>query len=76
MKQRGLSTECVEAVLEFGQEFFRKGGCVYLVTKKIANKMYNLGCDRHLVEKVEGTYVVVANGFVLTVAHKTTNFKY
>ena len=75
MQQRGITPECVEAVIAFGREQFRAGGYVYLATRRVVKKMLNGGISKEVALRSHGVYVVVIGGHVTTAAHKSTNFK-
>ena len=75
MQQRGIRRECVEAVITFGREQFRKGGYVYLSTRKVVREMLKRGVPKNVALRTSGIYVVVTAGLVTTVAHKSTKFK-
>ena len=75
MQQRGIAQECVEAVIAFGKEQSRRGGFVYLATRRTVEKMLKMGVPKRVALRSLGVYVVVAGGLVATTGHKTTKFK-
>ncbi|VEL97564.1 uncharacterized protein DUF4258 [Alteromonas sp. 76-1] len=75
-QQRGIKLDVIEAVIDYGHEFYRRGGHVYLCKKKTVAAMERNGLKPQFTERCKGIYVVVEDGVVKTVAHKTTSFKF
>jgi hypothetical protein len=75
MQQRGISKECLEQVINYGQEHYRTGAFLYLATKTVIKKMVLKGVSRTTANRCKGIYVVVQNGEIKTVAHKFKRFR-
>lgn len=75
-KQRGISHDVVEAVIDFGVEFHKGGGHVYLCTKVSETGMTENGISSQFASRCRGVYVVIQDGAVKTVAHKYKRFKH
>lgn len=69
MQQRGIKQSVVEAILAWGQETQEKGAFIYKGTKRTARNMIDNGCQRVEAERVLGKYVVVCDGWIVTVCH-------
>ncbi|MCT8988307.1 DUF4258 domain-containing protein [Shewanella phaeophyticola] len=75
MQQRGFTEELIQAILDFGKEYFRKGSIVYLADKGCIKELIKMGYSKYFCEKCKGRYVVVSHtGDILTVAHKHKHF--
>tara|TARA_Y100001956_G_C3965633_1_gene118641 strand:+ start:209 stop:466 length:258 start_codon:yes stop_codon:yes gene_type:complete len=75
-QQRGIEINTVETVINYGDEYQRNGGHIYLCKKAAIKAMTIDGLSHHQIEKCSSVYVVVENGVVKTVAHKTKKFKF
>ncbi|MFC3092977.1 DUF4258 domain-containing protein [Alteromonas sediminis] len=68
MKQRGFSLNQVELIIRYGEERHSKGAFVYTCTKKTCQHLRDCGQSLKDVEKCRGSYAVVSDGIVITVA--------
>lgn len=69
IKQRGFRQEHVDFIVRHGSKQ-RVGSAVrYSITRRIAKSLSFKGVSKDLVEKCKSTYVVSAEGVVITVAH-------
>jgi hypothetical protein len=70
MQQRAVSLNCVEAIINFGDESIHANGAIYLCTKRVLKRLIDSGMFIHKAERCKGIYVVVQDGVVRTVAHR------
>ena len=70
MQQRGIKLNVVNAVIEFGEEYFCPKGILYLCSKKSIRKLLNCGVPTSQTKRYKGVYVVIQDGLVQTVGHR------
>jgi len=76
MQQRGVTEPMVDLVLDYGSVDYHRGAEVISITKRDWKKICrDKACPKQLLDKLRNCYLVWANGFVVTVGHKTTHFK-
>ena len=70
MQQRGVKAEIIDIILEWGTSYVTHGDELFYIPKKIAKKVLRNGSGMS-VDDVTGIYLIMRNGKVHTVAHKT-----
>jgi hypothetical protein len=69
MQQRGFDVHHIDLIVQFGLEKHIRGAYVYTCTKKMSRLLKDEGVAAQDIEKCQSSYVVVAAGIVVTVAH-------
>lgn len=75
MQQRGFNQTIVDNVINYGNCIHRHGADVYFVSKKRIFCMLKRGVNQKEAFKCRGVYVVILNGFVITVAYQLRKFR-
>ncbi|MBL0629003.1 DUF4258 domain-containing protein [Aeromonas jandaei] len=76
MQQRGIAPELVELLLSIGRSFYHQGReLVYLDRKGVTMLQAEYGVPAECCQRLRGHYLVLQDGEIVTVGHKTTHFK-
>jgi hypothetical protein len=76
MQQRGIAPELVELLLSIGRSAYHQGReLVYLDRKGVAMLQAEYGVPEECCQRLRGHYLVLQDGEIVTVGHKTTHFK-
>jgi hypothetical protein len=75
MKQRGFACEVIDPLINYGREYYRHGAVAFLGDTRCIKKLQKQGLAQWIIEKCKGSYVVLSEGVVITVGHKTKHFK-
>lgn len=70
MKQRGISLQQLDAILNYGDERFVHGSVSYFHSLKSENEMKNEGYTPSNIEKCRGVYAVCNGEVIITVCHQ------
>jgi hypothetical protein len=70
MNQRGINSNVVETIIDWGVSFVCHGADLYYLPKKAIKRLAKSRLLTQSPEKYVGIYVVVQDGEVKTVAHK------
>ena len=76
MQQRGIAPELVELLLNIGRSSYHQGReLVYLDRKGVTMLQAEYGLPAECCQRLRGHYLVLQDGEIVTVGHKTTHFK-
>lgn len=79
MRQRGISTEAVDAILAYGMRQRHRGADIYYLDKKSRRRLAGaFGRERYSkLERALDSYVVVSDdGAIVTAAHRLQRLKF
>lgn len=76
MQQRGISEQIVEHLLAFGRTSYHKGREVVYFDHRTLSRLQRVGevCPQ-ICQKLRRHYLVLQDGDVVTVGHRTVHFK-
>lgn len=76
MQQRGVSGLMVDLLIDYGAVDYHRGAQVIWLDKRGWRQLCReLPCPKQILDKVRRCYLVMAEGIIVTVGHKTTHFK-
>ena len=76
MQQRGIASELVELLLSIGRSaYHQERELVYLDRKGLVMLQAECGLPTEYCQRLRRHYLVLQDGEIVTVGHKTTHFK-
>lgn len=76
MQQRGISEQIVEHLLAFGRTSYHKGREVVYFDHQTLSRLQRVGeVSQQICQKLRRHYLVLQDGDVVTVGHRTVHFK-
>jgi len=76
MQQRGVTGAMIDLVLDYGSVDYHRGAEVISITKHDWEKICrDRPCPLQMLDKLRNCYLVFADGYIVTVGHRTTHFK-
>ncbi|WP_429102431.1 DUF4258 domain-containing protein [Aeromonas veronii] len=76
MQQRGIAPELVDRLLSLGRSAYHQGReLVYLDRKGVAMLQAEYGLPAECCQRLHRHYLVLHDGEIVTVGHKTTHIK-
>ncbi|MGL5497442.1 MAG: DUF4258 domain-containing protein [Aeromonas sobria] len=76
MQQRGTASELVELLLSIGRSVYHQGReLVYLDRRGLAMLQIGCGLSAQFCQRLRRHYLVLQDGEIVTIGHKTTHFK-
>lgn len=76
MQQRGVSGQMVDLLIDYGAVDYHRGAEVICLDKRSWSRLCDdMPCPKQVLDKLRNCYLVLADGIVVTVGHKTTHFK-
>ncbi len=77
-QQRSIPREVIELILRYGKRRYHRGANIHLMDKKTLHwARTHMGTSyKRLEEKLRKCYLVVIDGEVITIAHRTGRLKF